>query len=81
VIVAKIPVVAGRRSARRSERISPAIRPGRTTPAEAQKDADGSPVSNGARNVWVTETALSTALYTSFLAEGTALFAIVVGIA
>jgi hypothetical protein len=38
-------------------------------------------VSNGARNVWVTETALSTALYKSFLAEGTALFAIVVGIA
>lgn len=54
---------------------------GTNDPAAAQKDADGNPVSNGARNVWVTETALSTALYTSFLAEGTALFGIVVGIA
>jgi hypothetical protein len=54
---------------------------GTNDPAEAQKDADGNPVSNGARDVWVTETALSTALYTSFLAEGTALFGIVVGIA
>jgi hypothetical protein len=47
----------------------------------AAKDADGNPVSNGARNICVTETALATALYTSFLAEGTALFGIVVGIA
>jgi hypothetical protein len=39
------------------------------------------PVSNGARNIWVTETSLATALYTSFLAEGTALFGIVVAIA
>jgi len=54
---------------------------GTNDPAAAQKDADGNPVSNGARNIWVTETALSTALYTSFLAEGTALFGIVVGIA
>jgi hypothetical protein len=54
---------------------------GTNDPEAAQKDADGNPVSNGARNIWVTETALSTALYTSFLAEGTALFGIVVGIA
>ena len=55
--------------------------PAGTNDPAAQKDADGNPVSNGARNIWVTETALSTALYTSFLAEGTALFGIVVGIA
>jgi len=54
---------------------------GTNDPAAAQKDADGNPVSNGARNIWVTETALATALYTSFLAEGTSLFGIVVGIA
>ena len=54
---------------------------GTNDPSAAQKDADGNPVSNDARNIWVTETALSTALYTSFLAEGTALFGIVVGIA
>lgn len=41
----------------------------------------GRPVSNGARNVWVTETSLSTALYLAFAASGISLFAIVVGIA
>ena len=49
--------------------------------AAAAKDANGQPVSNGARNIWVTETALSTALNVSFLAESTALFGIVVAIA
>jgi hypothetical protein len=39
------------------------------------------PVSNGARNVWVTETALATALNTSYMASQLGLFAIVVGIA
>ena len=39
------------------------------------------PVSNGARNVWATETALTTALNTSYMASQLALFAIVVGIA
>ena len=39
------------------------------------------PVSNGARNLWVTETALTTALNTSFMAERIALFSAVVGIA
>jgi hypothetical protein len=39
------------------------------------------PVSNGARDVWVTETALATALDTSYMASRLALFGIVVGIA
>jgi hypothetical protein len=39
------------------------------------------PVENAARNIWVTETALTTALNTSFFAERVALFSIVVGIA
>jgi len=39
------------------------------------------PVQNGARNVWVTETALTTALNTSYLASQIALFGIVVGVA
>jgi hypothetical protein len=47
----------------------------------AAKDENGQPVANGARNVWVTETALSTALNVSYLAENIALFGIVVGIA
>ena len=39
------------------------------------------PVANGARNVWVTETALSTALNTSYMADKLGLFGIVVGVA
>jgi hypothetical protein len=39
------------------------------------------PVANGARQIWVTETALSTALNTAYFAESTATFVIVMGIA
>jgi len=39
------------------------------------------PVSNGARDVWVTETALTTALNTSYMAERLSVFGIVVGVA
>jgi hypothetical protein len=39
------------------------------------------PIANGARNIWVTETALSTALNTSYMADRLGLFGIVVGIA
>ena len=39
------------------------------------------PVENGRRNLWVTETALTTALNTSYLAEQMSLFGLVVGIA
>jgi hypothetical protein len=39
------------------------------------------PTPNAARNVWVTETALATALNTSYFASSVGLFAIVVGIA
>ena len=39
------------------------------------------PVANGAREVWVTETALTTALNTSYMAERLALFGLMVGVA
>ena len=39
------------------------------------------PVSNPARNLWVTETSLSTALNTAYMAEQISLFGIVVGVA
>jgi hypothetical protein len=39
------------------------------------------PVANGIRDLWVTETALSTALNTSYMADRVGLFGIVVGIA
>jgi hypothetical protein len=43
--------------------------------------ASKQPVANGIRNLWVTETALSTALNTSYMADRLGLFGIVVGIA
>jgi hypothetical protein len=39
------------------------------------------PVENGARNIWVTETALTTALNSSYMATQMATFGIVVGVA
>jgi hypothetical protein len=47
----------------------------------ALKDDAGKPVSNAARNTWVTETALSTALNVSYMAQQIALFGLIVGIA
>jgi hypothetical protein len=49
--------------------------------AAATDPKTGQPTPNGARNVWVTETALGTALNTSYFASSVGLFAIVVGIA
>jgi len=49
--------------------------------ANALKGPTGKPLENPARNVWIEETALSTALNTSYMASQTALFGIVVGIA
>jgi hypothetical protein len=49
--------------------------------AAAAEDENGNPISNGARNTWVTETALSTALNVSYMAEQLAIFGIVVGVA
>ena len=49
--------------------------------ASAVTDPKTGPVSNPARNLWVTETALSTALNTAYMADRLALFGIVVGIA
>jgi hypothetical protein len=47
----------------------------------AAKDENGAPVPNGARDIWVTETALTTALNTGFMSEMLSIFSIVVGIA
>jgi hypothetical protein len=54
-------------------------------PVEDEADAatdpkSGAPVSNPERNIWVTETALSTALNTSYFAEKVAEFSIVMGL-
>jgi hypothetical protein len=47
----------------------------------ALTDEEGNPVSNSARNTWVTATALTTALNVSYMAERLAVFGIVVGVA
>jgi len=52
-----------------------------TNDANAALKQNGQPVDNAARSLWVTETALSTALNTSYMASQIALFGIVVGFA
>ena len=52
-----------------------------TNDASQALKSNGQPVANAARNVWVTETALSTALNMSYMASQLGNFGIVVGIA
>jgi hypothetical protein len=52
-----------------------------TNDATKAVQKNGQPVSNSARDIWVTETALTTALNVSFLATQISLFSIVVGVA
>ena len=54
---------------------------GTNDPAQATKDENGQPVANGARNIWVTETALATALNVSYMAEQLSLFSVIIGFA
>jgi len=54
---------------------------GTNDPAQAQKGPSGQPLDNAARQVWITETALSTALNTSYMAEQLSVFGMVVGVA
>ena len=49
--------------------------------AAAIDPKSGKPVENGLRNMWVSETALTTALNTAYFAESVATFAIVMGFA
>ena len=49
--------------------------------AAAAKDENGEPISNSARNTWVTETALATALDMGFMSEMLSMFSVIVGIA
>jgi hypothetical protein len=52
-----------------------------TNDEHAAAVANGRPVENPARNLWVTETALTTALNTAYFAESVSMFAIVMGAA
>ena len=53
----------------------------RATNSSPRSTETGKLAENGAREVWVTETALSTALNASYMADRLSLFGIVVGIA
>jgi hypothetical protein len=61
--------------------LTPAGKQTNDVKAAAIDKATGKPVPNAARNIGVTETALSTAPSTSFFAESVAKFAIVIGFA
>ena len=52
-----------------------------TNDAATALQSNGAPVDNPARNIWVTETALTTALNTAYMADQLALFGVVVGVA
>jgi hypothetical protein len=54
---------------------------GTNDPSQATKGPNGQPLDNPARQIWITETALSTALNTSYMATQLSLFSLVVGIA
>jgi hypothetical protein len=53
---------------------------GTNDPAQALK-VNGQPQDNAARNIWINETALATALQSSYMADQLSLFAVVTGFA
>src|SRR5262245_8428496 len=59
----------------------PTDKKGTNDEAAAAKDDSGNPIPNAARDIWVTETALTTALNMGFMSEMLSIFSIVVGIA
>jgi hypothetical protein len=54
---------------------------GTSDATKAAKNSGGQPISNSARDIWVNENALATALNVSYMAEQLAIFGIVVGVA
>ena len=78
------PRARGERRARPTARCRATPRPtarARTTPPRPRRAAPVSRSTTRARNVWISETALSTALNVSYMADQLALFGVVVGIA
>jgi hypothetical protein len=71
----------GQRYAEMGRFLTPAGKATGDEAAAAKDPKTGQPVENGLRNLWVTETGLTTALNVSYMAEQMALFGIVVGFA
>ena len=76
-----LEATGGKTYAQMGRYLTPAGKDTNDVAAAAKDPKTGAPVANGARETWVTETALSTALNTSFFAEQVALFSMVMGIA
>ena len=76
-----LEATGGKTYAQMERYLDKAGKPTNDDKAAAVDPKSGEPVANPARNIWVTETALSTALNTAYFAEGVATFAIVMGVA
>jgi hypothetical protein len=76
-----LEATGGQTYAQMARYLTAAGKPTNDEKAAATDPKSGKPVENGARNIWVTETALTTALNTAFFAENVATFAIVMGVA
>jgi hypothetical protein len=76
-----LEATGGQTYAQMGRYVTAAGKPTNDEKAAAIDKATGKPVENGARTIWVTETALTTALNTAFFAESVSTFAIVMGIA
>ena len=76
-----LEATGGKTYAQMERYVDKAGKPTNDEKAAAVDPKSGEPMANQARNIWVTETALSTALNTAYFAEGVATFAIVMGIA
>lgn len=76
-----LEATGGQTYAQMGRYLTAAGKPTNDEKAAAIDKQTGKPVENGARTIWVTETALTTALNTAFFAENVATFAIVMGVA
>jgi hypothetical protein len=76
-----LEATGGQTYAQMGRYLTAAGKPTNDQKAAATDTQTGKPVENAARNIWVTETALTTALNTAFFAENVATFAIVMGVA
>src|ERR671931_986444 len=76
-----LEATGGKTYAQMGRYVDAAGKPTNDEKAAAKDPKSGEPVANPARNIWVTETALTTALNTAYFAESTATFAIVMGVA
>jgi hypothetical protein len=76
-----LQATGGRTYAQMGRYLDTAGKPTNDEKAAATDPKSGKPVDNPLRSLWVTETALTTALNTAYFAESVATFAIIIGVA